>query len=509
MKKLILPILSIFIVTLFFNTLALSPVVAFLGFSEGSNELDCQKLWESFSDVDGLTIGGPRTADRGVSDWRFSSKKKSLGKVSGDSCDIGGIRHDTDSEGEDLNGFEIDISYFPNQEEAKSKLSSLKAAESEKIEDKNVSGDAYSMRTLQLQDVHLRPHFLAPGNFGRTVGRIGNCVVSLTHTWYGMAEQWNTGDEYEKQVGLMDIIMEGSKIGWQKLNEVKDLQRFCDGKAGGSQEKVSQQQQPKSDQTGQQPAQSKSNQDGNPFNIFGINPYQTWLNLVELANARAFMATGGLDRFTESTLLHAAGSEPYWERDAKAKEAYDLFYNQAIERLSKLQGKTGLTEISDSTKKTMIEAVKDSVTIKKDAATINLQPINGQKSVLEDNGDWPMLKYGAVDVIVEPQDGKQFEMQTPNTEILVIGTEFSVIYDQKSNESLIAVYKGKVEVKTNDGKITTITPNGDKPGVVVVAQKLSVVKLALFGLVLVLAIGGAILILKRSIFSKKGSKKRK
>lgn len=251
MKKLILPIIFAFATILFFSFLIPQPIFAFLGIGESSSEFDCQKFWESFSDVDGLTIGGPRTADRGVSDWRFSSNKKTLSKANGDSCDIGGIRHDTDSEGENLNGFEIEISYFSNQEEARSKLSSLKAAESEKVEDKNVSGHTYSMRTVKLESVDLRPHFLAPGNFGRTTGRLGNCVVTLTHTWYGMAEQWNTGDEYDKEVGLMDLVMDGTKIGWQKLSEAKDLQQFCGGKAGGNQEKVSQQQQPKPDQIGQ------------------------------------------------------------------------------------------------------------------------------------------------------------------------------------------------------------------------------------------------------------------
>ncbi len=395
-----------------------------------------------------------------------------------------------------MNGFEIDISYFPNQEEARAKFSSLKTAESEKVEDKNVSGDTYSMRTVKLKSVDLRPNFLAPGNFGRTVGRVENCVVSLTHTWYGMAEQWNTGDEYDKQVGLMDLIMEGSKIGWQKLSEAKNLQQFCGGKTGGNQEEAPQPQQLKADQTGQRPTQNRSNRDGNPFNIFSINPYQTWLNLVELANARAFIATGELDRFTESTFLHAVGSEPYWERDTRAKEAYDKFYNNATERILKLKGKTGLTEINDSTKKTLIETERDSVTIKKDATTIDLQPINGQKGVLE-AGDKPILKSGAVDVIVEPQDGKQFEIQNPNAEIFVIGTEFSVIYDEQKGETLVAVYKGKVEVKTNDGKTTTITPDGEKPGVVLINQKLSGGKVALAGLAAVTIIGGTLFFLKK------------
>lgn len=252
---------------------------------------------------------------------------------------------------------------------------------------------------------------------------------------------------------------------------------------------------------------NNSGEKGNPFNIFGINPYQTWLNLVELAKAGVLMKSGAFDRFTESTILHSVGTEPYWERDARAKGAYDNFYNQTTERFVKLQGKTGLTEINDSTKKTMIEAAKDSKTLKKDSAVIEIKPHVGEKGILE-TGDKPMLKSGAVDVIVEPQNGKSFEMQTPNTEIMVIGTEFSVIYDQKQNETMVAVYKGKVEVKTNDGKVTTIVPDGRKPGVVIVAQKLSIARLVLVGLALVAVAGVAIFFLKGKFPPKRAGKRK-
>lgn len=245
-----------------------------------------------------------------------------------------------------------------------------------------------------------------------------------------------------------------------------------------------------------------------PFNFFDINLYQTWLNLVELAQARAFVGTGALDRFTESTILHSAGRETVWEKDARKTEEINRFYYEATERLLKLKGKTGLTDISDNTKKTLIESAEDPVTIKEGSAIINIQPHAGEKGILE-TGSKLMLKSGAVDVIVEPKNGKSFEMQTPNAEIMVIGTEFSVIYNQKENKTLLAVYKGKVEVKTRDGKNTTVTPDRDNPGVVVVSQKLSIIKLALAGLVLVAVVGGVFMILKRKFISKGFIKKKR
>ncbi|MBI1918987.1 hypothetical protein HYS29_00145 [Candidatus Microgenomates bacterium] len=199
-------------------------------FGGASNELDCQKFWESLNkEGNGLTVGGPRDSYHAtdLTDWKFSTKKQKLGKTSGDSCDYGGIRYDTDEEHEAKNGFDFVISYFPSQEEAKAEVGSLQAGEEVKVESKNVAGDTYSTRTVKLRGLEGRPHFLAEGNYGRTVGRVGNCVVTLTHTWYAQAYQWNTGDVYERQVGLMDMIMEGTKEGWKVLSETKDLQRFC------------------------------------------------------------------------------------------------------------------------------------------------------------------------------------------------------------------------------------------------------------------------------------------
>lgn len=199
-------------------------------FDGSNNELDCKKLWESLDkEGNGLTVGGNRSGENlsDLADWKFSSKKQKLSRVDGDSCDHGGIRYDTDIEGEAKNGFDFAISYFSSQEKAGSELTSLKANEEAKVENKNVAGDTYSMRTVKLMSVEQRPHFLAEGNYGRTAGRVGSCIVTLTHTWYAQAYQWSTGDEYGRQVAVMDGIMGMTQDGWKVLSEAKAVRQFC------------------------------------------------------------------------------------------------------------------------------------------------------------------------------------------------------------------------------------------------------------------------------------------
>lgn len=501
MKKLILSIIFTFITILFISFFKPPPVFAFLGIGESSSEFDCQKFWESFSDLDGLTIGGPRTADRGISDWRFSSKKQALHKVGGDFCDIKGIRHDSDSEGEDLNGFEIEILYFPNQEETKSKISSLKAAEFVKVEDKNISGDTYSMRTVKLEDAHLRPHFLAPDNFGRTVGKVGNCVVSLTHTWYGMAEQWNTGDEYDKQVGLMDLIMEGSKIGWQKLSEAKQLQQFCGGKAELDQKpNTSQPQQTQSDQAGQ-PAKSaeqksktgkKVGEEGSRLNLLSINPLETWRNIQVL-----LQIPQGLNDLVESGEfiyglkdIPITVPEPSIATDDQGNP-WDFLPGYIPHESIKPDLNVRVTErtrLSDNDNHNFYE----------------IRPGQSGQAMLKipgkDGKNLPFLEDGEVEVIKVKSgvsDSSYDGIKTPNGTVISVQTHYLVSYDKKNNRTTVAVYEGKVEVKTKNGQITTVSPNGDRPGIVVIAQKLSVIKLGLLGLLLLVVMGGVVWLLKR------------
>lgn len=256
--------------------------------------------------------------------------------------------------------------------------------------------------------------------------------------------------------------------------------------------------------------QGETDKDGNPFYFFGINPYQMWLNLQEAAEAISFYGTGGLYDTTVSILSHGVGVTPSWERDAEAVKRWENmkkeaeFVEDAQARYFSLtqEEKNRLAEILNRWD-TKIEAKDNPIIINTDSAKLQLQPFNGQSGVLEPEPYWPMLKGGALDAIVKPQSGQQFEILTPNTEIFVIGTEFSVIYDQKNTRTLVAVYKGQVRIKTKDGKTTAISPDGDKPGVIVVSRKLSPVKLGIAGAVLAVVVAAFLLKSKRKSAEKR------
>ena len=82
-------------------------------------------------------------------------------------------------------------------------------------------------------------------------------------------------------------------------------------------------------------------------------------------------------------------------------------------------------------------------------------------------------------------------------DIFVIQTHFRVEYDPDKKLAQVDVYEGEVEVKTKDGNVTKIKPNGDKPGVVVITKELSFVKLTFVGVVLAAIVGSIIFFLKR------------
>lgn len=92
---------------------------------------------------------------------------------------------------------------------------------------------------------------------------------------------------------------------------------------------------------------------------------------------------------------------------------------------------------------------------------------------------------------------------------LIAHSHFWVSHDKSKSLSTVGVYEGEVEVKTKDGQITTVSPKGDRPGVVMVSQKLSVIKLALAGLVLSAVIVGTVFFLKRRGYKTSRSKNKR
>lgn len=277
-----------------------------------------------------------------------------------------------------------------------------------------------------------------------------------------------------------DYTMDHSSDYWSE--DIERGMKCLGGEA--EQENSTQPGQLQSDQTGKQKKQSK---DGNPLSVFEFNPLETWRNIQGLLNIPE-----GLKSLVQTAEILSGPAEikiripePAISLDPEGKH-WD-FLPGYIPHESIKPGST-------------ITATKLS-TFQTGPAVIQLRPNDNQEGSMY-IGTHPFLRSGEAEIIVEPQNGQQFELQTPNAEIFVIGTKFLVAYNPKEDQTLVAVYEGKVEVKTKDGKTAAISPIGDNPGVVLVTQKLSVIKLAVVGFVVVGIIAGIIWTFKRK-FSKK------
>ncbi len=117
------------------------------------------------------------------------------------------------------------------------------------------------------------------------------------------------------------------------------------------------------------------------------------------------------------------------------------------------------------------------------------------------------IEVNRVGIFSPDSEQQDVGASTEFIDLFVIGTHYWVTHEP-GKQTLVGVYTGEVEVKTKDGKTVKVKPNEGKPGVVVVSQKLSPVKLAIAGLLAAGVIGGTIwFIKKRSQF--KLSKKKK
>lgn len=309
------------------------------------------------------------------------------------------------------------------------------------------------------------------------------------------------------------------------------------------------------------------------LNIFGVNPYQAWLNMKAWAETLAFFKSGEAVRFTESTILHAFGTEPTWEREEREIKAQEALYEQwwgkdwrkivypepvlttrdeqdawgflppyipGQENIAVVKGQAELetpdskqfvTVTNTSAANTTVQytfynydlknSAKDSAQVRyswdfDSGAVINL-PQGTEIKFLEPVQDkqtqelkrMVKLNKGELEIKVKNAAKEKFGVQTDFLDLIVIGTHFWVRNDLDHKLTLVGVYAGKVEIKTKDGKIIRVSPKNGEPGVVAITQKLSPVKLAVLGLVLVAVTGGVVWVFKKRRFANLPAKRRR
>lgn len=492
-----------------------SPAFAFPGFSEGGNGLDCRKLWDNLSDVR-LTIVGTEQVG---SKWEISSSKQTANKENADYCQVSGQQFDeADSEHELRNSFDIKVSYFQGQDKAQAEITSLKSGESVKVENKNVSGDMYSMNTLNIGSFGNRT-YLEDGNYARTVGKVGSCVVSLTQTWWAIAHQWNTKDDPDDplptEADLMNGLLDSTKTGWQTLSDTKAIQQFCGG-AGGSSQPKDEGNTEKKETTRQWfdrvfgPLLNRS--DATKVEKTPGQKLDDWIkdNLGE-TNFELIGTGPELDRLPSTDKQPEIVEKPTSESPFSAGILKQEGGNRA---LIKYPGSKEFTEMKPGKIPlgSTIRSGSDKIYLYHDEiGTVILEP--GSNFDIPDFAP-PTTSWDLNEGTAEIKKGKTSQSSpqpggsTELIDIYVIGTHYWITHEP-GRQTLVGVYEGQVEVRTKDGKATTVSPNGDKPGVVVVSRQLSVFKLAIVGLVLTGVLSGIVFFLRKRFVTKGLNKRNK
>lgn len=292
-----------------------------------------------------------------------------------------------------------------------------------------------------------------------------------------------------------------------------------------------------------QPAE-KPGEKSTPFNIFGFNPFETWRNIQGLLNIPE-----GLNSLVQTAEILSGSKEikiqipePSISTDNEGKlwnflPGYIPPEEGKIDIISgqgqiKPPGSSQFISVINTGSSDMITYTFFDSTFKNSGndiaqfryvwdtnsgTVINVFPQAEVKFVKPVSGDAAkeskrmiILNKGEIEIRVKNTNPEnKFEVQTEILDLIVIGTHFWVSHDPGKKHTVVGVYEGKVEVKTKDGKKTTITPDGDKPGVVVVSQKLSVWKLVFAGLVLIVVTAAAIFFFKRKFAAKGFNKKKK
>ena len=109
------------------------------------------------------------------------------------------------------------------------------------------------------------------------------------------------------------------------------------------------------------------------------------------------------------------------------------------------------------------------------------------------------LNQGEIEVKIQNNNSQNpFKIHSGSLTVVAPRTHFWVNKNTDKNQTVIGVYRGEVRVTTKDGQTVTVVPVGDKPGVVVVTQKLSVAKLSMVAAVVLGIIVAAAWFVKRS-----------
>lgn len=271
---------------------------------------------------------------------------------------------------------------------------------------------------------------------------------------------------------------------------------------------------------GKQPETTKTSKQGsNWLEFLGINPYQTWLRLKEIAEVTQFYASGDFEESLEGGFLNLFGAKSTRQKDEEAVKAKE----QAFESVFGKDWQEQLNQPPKIDSKTEENAWEIPVSKEKSVTDVPGATDTKRYSWDESSGavvksnDWEKIKFrepveveGFTSHTVELGEGEievkvrnnnpaenQFGVDAGWLDVTVSRTHFWISQNQDKKMAVVGVYEGEVEVKTRDGQSVKVSPQNGEPEVVVVSRKLSPIKLALVGLVMAGGVGGLIWFVKR------------
>lgn len=246
-----------------------------------------------------------------------------------------------------------------------------------------------------------------------------------------------------------------------------------------------------------------------------------------------YLSLDKLEGVLGETILHSVGKKSQRENEAEymSRESYKALQEAANQRRMEKPEffpATGKEEFISVTYLDKPDVVNSPINVP-DRDDIKVYPWGGGNGVTIQSNHWENIKFrepvevdgitshvleleqGAVEVKVKNDNlsENKFGVDAGWLGVTVSRTHFWVSKDEDKKSAIVAVYEGEVEVRIRNGKTVNVSPENGKPGVLVVSQKLSPVKVGIAGLIVVGVLGGIILLLRKRITSKVFSKKKK
>lgn len=485
MKKLILPIFipSFFLISLFIfqnNTFAFFHDKN----SSGGNDLDCYVTFKEFYDW-----------GKG---FQYVSDKKTISRQPNDYCEIKTVQNtgSTGTTTEDI----VKITYYQDTDSLISAVEKLKSGEDKTFIFQDQTKARFAGRT---NNIPAEDEGDTVWNYAKAAASMENCIVESIYRMNHYIGEGVWDASLEKVVGNLE-----------GLEKNRPLMKFCAASGG----------QPKTQQPSQinQPLPQEVNIFKTALGGFPVfigewfKAVSTGISLVEFSNVvENDLKASGLN--VDGIL----GRKPKISTEDIDKQRQEIKNQDSPFRMDILEGqvqiklpgqnkwidlKQGDKIPSGSTIFTGMDAT--TVLSIKGKGVLEVLPFTeitvseqGLKQAASEGKTTTDLKLRTGDIEVNVEGGAygaSMQVRTPNMVAGVRGTHFWVSYDKDRKLSTVGVYEGKVEIKSSGrDKSALVSPNGDKPGLVLITQKLSVTKLALGGLVFVAVIVGVVLFLKR------------